>query len=215
VPGVGRGGGQGGQGGGVNRSAGRFPDGADTDSNCTDFLRQVATTMPAASAAGATNIKVGSTADFAAGQSIVIDTGADAETAVIAAVGTSGGTTLGADAAAGATVITVGGVPGFNNGQSITIDSGANAETVVIVSSAQGRAGGAGGAAAPGGRGGAPTPATITITAPLKLAHASGAQVSGTGITLTAPLARAHASGAVVATSAPTPGAPNKSTRIK
>jgi hypothetical protein len=213
VPAVGgRGGGPGGA--GVNRSAGRFPDGADTDSNCSDFLTQVATTMPAASAAGATNIKVGSVTDFAAGQMIVVDTGADAETAVIAAVGTAGGTTLGADAAAGATVMTVAGVAGFNNGQSITIDSGANAETAVIVSSTAGRGGGPGGAAAAGGRGGAPTPATITMTAPLKMAHASGAQVSGTGITLTAPLARAHAGGAVVATSAPTPGAPNKYLRI-
>ena len=44
-----------------------FPDGADTDSNCADFLTQAATTMPAASAAGATNIKVASVADLAAG----------------------------------------------------------------------------------------------------------------------------------------------------
>ena len=46
----------------TNRSAGRFPDGADTDSNCTDFLMQPATTLSAASAAGATNIKVASVA---------------------------------------------------------------------------------------------------------------------------------------------------------
>jgi hypothetical protein len=209
VPGVGRGGGQGGQGGGVNRSAGRFPDGADTDSNCSDFLTQIATTMPAASAVGATNIKVGNVADFAAGQTIVVDTGADTETAVIAAVGSAGATTVGADTAAGATTITVAGVAGFTAGQSITIDTGANAETVVIASSAAGRGGGAGAA---GGRGGAPTPtpATITTTAPLKLAHAAGVQVSGTGITLSAPLNRAHAVGAVVATSAATPGAPNR-----
>jgi hypothetical protein len=210
VPGVGRGGGQGGQGGGVNRSAGRFPDGADTDSNCSDFLTQVATTMPASSVAGATNIKVGNVADFAAGQTIVVDTGADAETAVIASVGSSGATTVSADTAAGATTITVAGVAGFAAGQSITIDTGANAETAVIASSAAGRAGGAGAAGAAGGRGGAPTPATITIAVPLKLAHAAGAQVSGTGITLSAPLNRAHAVGAVVATSAPTPGAANR-----
>ncbi len=76
VPGVGGRGG-GGQGGnfGVNRSAGRFPDGADTDSNCTDFLTQVTTTMPAASAADATNMKVASVADFAAGQTVIIDAG--------------------------------------------------------------------------------------------------------------------------------------------
>jgi hypothetical protein len=205
VPGVGRGGGAGG--GGVNRSAGRFPDGADADSNCTDFLTQVATTMPAASAAGATNLKVASVADFAAGQTIIVDTGANTETAVIAAVGTAGATTVGADAAAGATVITVAGVAGFAAGQTITIDSGANVETAVIVSSAGGRGGGGGAA---GGRGGAPTPATITVTAPLARAHGVGAQVSGTGITLTAALSRAHASGTPVATSAPTPGAPNK-----
>ena len=56
--------------GGPNRSAGRFPDGADTDSNCTDFHVQTATTLAAASAAGANNIKVASVADFAAGQTI-------------------------------------------------------------------------------------------------------------------------------------------------
>ena len=45
-----------------HRSAGRFPDGADTDSNCNDFLLQAATTLSAASAVGATNIKVASVA---------------------------------------------------------------------------------------------------------------------------------------------------------
>ncbi len=134
--------GAGAAGGGVNRSAGRFPDGADADSNCTDFLTQIATTMPAASAAGATNIKVASVADFAAGQSIIVDTGADAETVVIASVGTAGATTVGADAAAGTTVITVASAAGFSAGQSITIGSGADAETAVVVSSAGGRGGG-------------------------------------------------------------------------
>jgi hypothetical protein len=189
---------------GFNRSAGRFPDGADTDSNCADFLTQVATTMPVAAAAGATNIKVASVADFAAGQSIIVDAGADSESAVIAAVGTSGATLMGEGSAAGATVITVAGVAGFTAGQTINIDSGANTETAVVASSA--------GAGRGGGRGGAPTAATITVASPLTLVHASGALVAGTGITLSAPLTRAHASGAPVATSAPTPGAPNKYT---
>ena len=96
-PGAGRGG-FGGRGGPAasapNRSAGRFPDGADTDSNCRDFLLQTATTLPADSAAGANNIKVASVADFGAGQTIIIDTGANRETAVIATVGTAGGTTV-------------------------------------------------------------------------------------------------------------------------
>ena len=91
----------------TNRSAGRFPDGADTDSNCTDFLTQAAATLSAASAAGATNIKVASVEGFDAGQTIMIDTGANLETAVIATVGTAGATTVGAATGVGATVIPV------------------------------------------------------------------------------------------------------------
>jgi hypothetical protein len=172
APGAGRGGfgGPGGPAaGGPNRSSGRFPDGLDTDSNCTDFLLQTATTLSAASAAGANNVKVASVADFGAGQTILIDTGASLETAVIATVG-----------------------------------SGANLETAVVA------------ATTGGGRGvrdGGPGGATITVTAPVKSAHAAGAQVSGSGITFTAALTRAHDSGAQVAGSVPTPGAPNKYSR--
>jgi hypothetical protein len=179
---------------GPGRSAGRFPDGADTDSNCTDFLTQTASTLAAASAVGATNIKVASVADFDAGQSILIDAGANPETAVIATVGTSGATTVGTTTDVGATVIPVASAEGFSTGQIITIDSGANSETAVVV-------------AAAGRRG----PGSITMAAPLKLAHAAGAQVSGTGITLTTALTQAHASGAQIAGSVPpTPGAPNQ-----
>jgi hypothetical protein len=191
-----------------HRSAGRFPDGADTDSNCTDFLLQAATTLPAASAAGATNIKVASAADFGAGPTIMIDTGASLETAVIATVGTAGATTVGTATAVGATVIPVAGAAGFVAGQTITIDSGANAEAAVVVATAGGGRGG-------GGRGGAPAAVTVTINAPLKFAHAVGAQVSGTGITLTAALTKAHASGSQVASGAPTPGAPNQYYRTR
>ena len=187
-----------------NRSAGRFPDGADTDSNCTDFLLQPATTLSAASAAGANNIKVASVADFAAGQTIIIDTGANRETAVIATVGTAGATTVGTATNAGATVIPVASAFGFSAGQTITIDSGANQETAVVASTTGGGRGGRGGAGA-----------TITVTAPLKFAHAAGAQVSGSGITLTAALTKAHASGAQVAGNVPTPGAPNQYYRAR
>jgi hypothetical protein len=182
-----------------DRSAGRFPDGIDSGSNCTDFLVQATTTLAAASAAGATNIKVASVADFAAGQTIMIDTGANLQTAVIATVGTAGATTASANTNVGATVIPVASWLGFAAGQTIAIDSGANQETVIVVSTAGGR----------GGRGGGPG-ATITVAAPLKSAHAAGAEVSGSGITLTTALTLAHASGAQVVASVPTPGAPNK-----
>jgi hypothetical protein len=167
---------------GPGRSAGRFPDGADTDSNCADFLTQTASTLAAASAAGATNIKVASVADFDAGQTIVIDTGANPETAVIATVGTAGASTLDTATGVGATVIPVANAMGFSVGQTITIDSGANSETAVV-----------------------------TVAAPLRFAHAAGAAVSGTGITLAGALTQAHASGAQIAGSVPpTPGAPNQ-----
>jgi len=175
-----------------DRSVGRFPDGADTDNNCTDFLLQPATSLSAASAAGANNIKVASVTDFAAGQTITIDTGANLQTAVIASVGTAGATTAGAAISAGATVIPVANTSGFVAGQAITI----NQETAVVASTTRGGRSGGG--------------ASITIAAPLTLAHAAGAQVSGSGITLTAPLTQAHAAGAQVAAGAPTPGGPNK-----
>jgi hypothetical protein len=181
--------------GATDRSAGRFPDGVDTGSNCADFLTQAATTLQAASVAGATNIKVGGVSGFQAGQAIMIDTGANLETAVITTVGTAGATTMSAAASAGATVIPVASGFGFSEGQTITIDSGANSEPAVVTSIARFPA------------------ARITIAAPLTHAHAVGAQVSGTGITLTAALTRAHASGTQVTDNAPTPGAPNKYSR--
>jgi non-reducing end alpha-L-arabinofuranosidase len=177
----------------TNRSAGRFPDGADTDSNCADFHLQPATTLSADSSANATNIKVASVADFAAGQSIAIDTGAGSETAVIQTVGTAGATTVGTATSPGATTILVANPAGFHSGQTITIDSGANQETVAIASTTFNRNG-----------------ASITVSEPLKFAHAVGAQVSGSGITLTHALSQAHANGAQVVSKHPTPGAPNQ-----
>jgi hypothetical protein len=177
---------------GTNTSAGRFPDGADTGSNCSDFLTQAAATLSVATAAGATNIKVESVEGFKPGQEITIDTGTTRETAVISRVGTAGATTLAAVTSAGATVIPVAAAIGFRTGDTITIDTGANAEMAVIASIR--RFGGG----------------LITLTAPLARAHTAGAQVSGTGINLTAALTRAHAGGAQVADYVPTPGAPNQ-----
>jgi hypothetical protein len=136
----------------------------------------------------------------------VIDTGENRETGVIATVGTPGGTTVGTATDAGATVIPVVFPAGFSPGQTITIDSDTNRETAVVASVTGGRGGRGGGG---GGRGG-PGGATITVTSPLTLAHAVGAQVSGSGITLTAGLTRAHESGAQISGNVPTPGAPNQ-----
>ena len=177
----------------INRSAGRYPDGADTDSNCADFLLQPATTLPAGSAAGATNIKVASVAGFDAGQTITVDTGANVESAVITTVGTAGATTVGMATSAGAKVIPVASPMGFSAGETITIDDGAIKENAVVASVSFGRGG-----------------ASITLNAPLTNAHAAGAQVSGSGITLASTLSRDHARGTQIERNAPTPGAPNQ-----
>jgi hypothetical protein len=202
APNTGRGGRGGPAPGTANRSAGRFPDGADTADNHKDFLLQTVITLAADSDAGANNIKVASVANFAAGKTVIIDSGANRETAVIATVGTPGGTTVGTATDAGANVIPVANAAGFSAGQTISIDSETNLETAVVASITGGRGGRGGGRGGPGG-------GSITIAAPLTMAHAVGAQVSGTGITLTTALTRAHASGTQVAGNVPTPGAAN------
>jgi hypothetical protein len=176
-------------GGGV--SAGRFPDGHDTDSNCSDFQTEPATSLSAASEAGATNIKVANVAGFAAGQSIRIDTGARLEAAVIAKVGTAGATTVATAVNTGATSIPIATVAGFSAGDAITIGSGARIEKAVV--KYVNRFG-----------------ATLTVATPLTLAHTVGEQVSGSGITVATALKAAHASGVEVTGGVSTPGTPNQ-----
>jgi hypothetical protein len=212
APGGGRGGfgGRGGGGGGSVSSVGRYPDGNDSGSNCRDFVTQTGLTLAAPAAAGANGIKVTSVGGFAAGQTITIDAGANRETAVIATVGTPGATAVATATGVGATAIPVANTAGFSAGQTITIDSGANLEKAVVASVSGGGRGGGRGGFGGGGRGGAGGGASITVSAPLTIAHEVGAEVSGSGITFTAALTKAHANGAQLGGSGPTPGAPNQ-----
>jgi hypothetical protein len=177
---------------GEGTSVGRFPDGTDTDSNCTDFLAQAAAILAASSAVGTDNIKVANVSGFEVGQTILIDSGAAQETAVIARVGTAGATTAATATELGANKIPVASFFGFGLGQIITIDSGANAETATVAMVTR-----------------RVSPA-ITFTAVLKRPHAAGVQISGTGLTLTTKLKQAHSKGAAVATNIPTPGSGNR-----
>ncbi len=77
-------------GSGSGVSAGRFPDGRDTDSNCTDFITEPATTLTVAAEAGTKTIKVLSVAGFEPGQAITVDASENLESGVIASVGTAG-----------------------------------------------------------------------------------------------------------------------------
>ncbi len=190
-----------------NRSTGRFPDGNDNDDNRYDFLLQNSSSIATAAVAGVNNIKVASVADFKVGQSFILGSGANSETIVIAAVGTGGGTTATAAAAVGATTLSIGSAAGFEAGQTITVGNGSTFETAVIASITPARRGG-------GGPPGANRPSeTLTLTAPLKNAHATEEPVSGSGITISKPLVSAHAGGSPLSSSIPTPGAPNQYVR--
>jgi len=176
----------------TDTSAGRYPDGADTDSNCSDFWVQGTATLSAPTSASATNLKVSSVDGFGSGQTISIDSGANHETAVISVVGTAGATTVRTATRVGATVLPAVDATGFSKGQTISIDSDANSETAVISSIREFGA------------------ATITVAAPLTHAHAIGVQIAGSGVSITSALTLAHASGAQVSNDVPTPGAPNR-----
>lgn len=169
----------------------RYPDGADTDSNCTDFRVPAFTTLALSSSPGATILKVASVDGFRAGQMIAIESGGQVETAKIANVGSAGATTMDSVAAAGATMIPVAKTLGFVRGQAITIGEGAEQETAVVANVTRRGAG------------------AISVESPLKFSHGTGSQVTGTGISLTAGLARPHADGSQIVDSLPTPGAAN------
>lgn len=189
-------------------SRGRYPDGADADSNCNDFLVQSASSLSAASPAGSTNIKVGSVADLSVGQKIFIDNGANAETAIIKEVGTAGAATIVTATKVGAKVIAVTSLEGFAAGQTVTIDNGANLEKAVVASvMAARRRFGPRNANTP-----VPTD-SISFATPLSKVHAVGAQISGSGITLANPLNKAHEIGTQVAGNIPSPGSSNQYAR--
>jgi hypothetical protein len=189
-----------------DRSVGRYPDGADSDNNCRDFLLQNTLTLLTPSAPGSANIKVSTVTGFGIGQKIIVGSGPNSESAVIANVGTAGGTTLVSATNPGTKVIAVASSEGFNTGQTITIDDGANAEPAVVSSIvvARRRFG--------GGTGNSPVD-SVTVAVPLTRPHAQSVQVSGSGITFASPLTRAHEKGAQVASSTPTPGQPNQYVR--
>ena len=176
----------------TNISSGRYPDGADSDSNCTDFLRQATATLLTGSLAGADNLKVSRVDGFEPGQEITIGSGQDLESATIASVGTAGATRLLVSAEAGDKHVSAAEVIGFRNGETVIMGQGTEAETVTIANVRRFE-----------------TP-EVTLTAPLVHAHAAQDPVVGTGITLRKPLKQTHVIGAQITNNEPTPGAPNR-----
>jgi hypothetical protein len=186
-----------------NKSAFRYPDGVDNDNNARDFVRQNATSLLMASAAGTNNVKVASVADFVIGQKVIIGSGAKSEIATITIIGTAGAATISSSAETGRKTIPVSGVEGFSAGQTVTIDNGTTLESGVIA------------AIIPARRRFGPqsnnnVSDSISFTTPLKYVHSAGAQVSGSGITFSTSLKNAHEKGTPLAGNIPTPGAPNQ-----
>jgi hypothetical protein len=174
-------------------STGRYPDGQDSDNDCTDFVTS-ASVRTGAAAAGAMRIAVDSVAHFSPGKAVVVDAGGAAETLTVATVGSPGLTRLAVPEDKGATVVRVGDARGFTVGQAVIIGSGADEENGIVA------------AVETGWRSG-----KLTLQAPLARAHDAGASVSGTGIAFTSPLTKVHPAGMSMTATGDlaTPGAPN------
>jgi hypothetical protein len=159
----------------------------------------IATVTPA----GTKDLKVAAITGFAAGKKIVIGSGDDAETAVIASVGTAGlggtGITLKAPtkiahvgpvavtqipAQSGSTNLKLVSVAGIAPGDSLTIDTGANTQTVTVT---------AVGTAGSDGTG-------VTVRPALSGDHTGTVAVhdDGTGVSFKPALAAGHVAGAAV-----------------
>jgi hypothetical protein len=126
--------------------------------------------------AGSTNVPVTSTSGFKVGHKLALGYGSTFETATVTAVGKPGTQArLSAAAPAGATSIRVTSGGNITAGDTIRLDIGANEENVTVASV---------------------TGSTVTLTAPLKLAHASNLPFSdrGTGISFSPATGFAHSS---------------------
>jgi hypothetical protein len=178
-------------------SAGRFPDGADLDDNKNDFRVQQALSLALPAEAGATNVKVQSVAGLAEGAPIVIGRGPEAEVLEIVKLGSAGGTTLSAPVAPMSRELVVASAMGFVPGQEILVGE----EEAIVAEAIVPR--------------GWWMPREqqvnkLVLQKPLRKIHHASEPVSGTGVTLSAPLKAAHAAGAPAATGQPTPGAANQ-----
>ena len=182
-----------------NLSSGRYPDGADADDNINDFKLQVNVSLAAASAPGATNVKVASVNGLKPGSKLYIGN----EVATVKEVGTTGATVLAERALSGAKALQVQAVQNFRAGQVIKVGN----EEVTIESVVQGRRP-QGMAFTPGAPMQVP-PSTINLVSPIRGSFGAGTQVAGTGVTLAAPLKAAHPVGTPMTDNVPTPGAPN------
>lgn len=182
-------------------SSGRFPDGADTDNNESDFHVQNSMNISAPANAGENNIKVSSVQGLTPGQFIYVGAGASRERMKVANIGTSGAAALTSDAAAGSRKLSVASSQAFKEGQTLLING--ESVTVASIEVAPRRMG-------PGMDMSKMPSDALILSAPLKSSAHTGDFVTGTGVTFSKPLAHAHGNGEAVSSAASTPGMPNR-----
>ena len=165
----------------------------------------LSTTLNGATAVGATGLRLAAPWGLRPGQQVVIDSGANQETATIAKAlspAPTQNTTLSAAATAGDTQVRlasysgelIGANPPSTNtnapiaGQPIVLDTGPNQEVIYVAKHIS------------------PWPSTgpnVVLTAPLAHSHAAGTATTLMNVTLTAPLTLAHATGVTVSNPRP------------
>ena len=131
--------------------------------------------------AGSTKIPVAGTSGVKVGQKVIMGFGRTLEEATVTAIGTPGTQArLSAAAPVGSTTLKVTSTSNISAGDTIRLDIGKNTETVTVASVGTGGAGGTG----------------LTLTAPLKFAHATNLPFSdrGTGITVSPATRFPHSS---------------------
>ena len=180
-----------------NLSAGRYPDGFDSDENESDFKVQRAVSLAGPVKAGDTNIKLTATNNIRIGQRLFI--GSEGEEVIAAVIGTPGYSPLKVNAAAGAKQVEVSGVQGFTAGQTVLVGDEQAVIAEIHAVRRNYRV-----PVVPGQND------VVILRAPLKKAHGTEEALTGTGVSVSSPVKADYAAGAAVVDNVPTPGAPNR-----
>ena len=180
-----------------NLSAGRYPDGFDSDENESDFKVQRAVSLAGPVKAGDTNIKLTATNNIRIGQRLFI--GSEGEEVIAAVIGTPGYSPLKVNAAAGAKQVEVSGVQGFTAGQTVLVGDEQAVIAEIHAVRRNYRA-----PVVPGQND------VVILQAPLRKSHGTDEALAGTGVSVSSPVKGSYAAGSQVTDNVPTPGAPNK-----
>lgn len=178
-----------------NLSAGRFPDGYDTDNNKYDFRVQPSFHLAAGVPEGGSRVVFHSSEGLKPGQMIYIGDESDYEYVQVATVGSMGATAIRASLRPGDRYVQVEDATDFAVGQPVLINGHRATISDIQTSTAS--------------RGQAKPAEMIVLKAPVDFSAPQGTLITGTGAGLSTPLKNAHKIGEAVSVNKPTPGRPN------